>query len=799
MINVRSAILYQESPESLVTICLKSIVTEPSNTNFERFTVPQELGELLSNTFRDSALINNLGGSECNDFFAPLKCKYVPLKLINLSSLPIRARTFEELSKKYGDTVEDINISGCFFLNDMTSRSLRETFERYQNLNSLSLGDTISKIIYKKYNDQDNWNPDSPTIIPHLKLKKLVANGIHPNPSADQALIDKHLSEILLPSMAETLTYLDLSTCNIGDGSVLKQFKFLETLILYNSQLYYPKIIWTICRLTNIRSLDLSKQYQESIDSYVDSGVEQEQNFLHNLVKRLPRLTSLDISCTDLVGRKDRHISAFDSRIDNPFEFLGLFHTTNDAAYRSSLPAKIIAGEANESQILNACQAYMDRPDQLSRALSDLYNLYKTITPSETFNDVNRALDIVMPILTRHLTNEQVIVSATAALWCIVKINATTRNFDDTKTRRLITSRLLDAMHFHKNSKAILINGGLILLFLPDIICEYSRVAKISLLMCRDQCPRQRGFGTTLLNSLACQVSGEQKVYIGNQKAIETMMDIINTKIKEHSSDDTLETAWSVLWNITDETPVNCQRFLNYKGLEAFKSCMDIFSDNKEVLRNMMGLLGNVAECKELRAQLMMNDIITRFHFLLSSNIDGIECSYNAGGILAHIISDGEEFWYKRLPNDRLSRSIVLNRMRLVIDSWPINSRRNINYRSFGPIVRLLEPSVAPEAQYWAVFALTNLTRVNPAKYCPMLLPHDGLKMLRNLAENPDLTQPYVHNLARVAVYQYDRFQEEKTLSGLEQCKSVDLEVVKNFRAEADNQGAGSSEMGEVF
>lgn len=51
----------------------------------------------------------------------------------------------------------------------------------------------------------------------------------------------------------------------------------------------------------------------------------------------------------------------------------------------------------------------------------------------------------------------------------------------------------------------------------------------------------------------------------------------------------------------------------------------------------MMGLLGNVAECAELRQRLMKAEYINRFIELLASESDGIEVSYNAAGILSHV------------------------------------------------------------------------------------------------------------------------------------------------------------------
>jgi hypothetical protein len=45
----------------------------------------------------------------------------------------------------------------------------------------------------------------------------------------------------------------------------------------------------------------------------------------------------------------------------------------------------------------------------------------------------------------------------------------------------------------------------------------------------------------------------------------------------------------------------------------------------------MMGLLGNVAEVPSLRHKLMTKEFVDEFSFLLDSNSDGIEVSYNAG------------------------------------------------------------------------------------------------------------------------------------------------------------------------
>ena len=39
-----------------------------------------------------------------------------------------------------------------------------------------------------------------------------------------------------------------------------------------------------------------------------------------------------------------------------------------------------------------------------------------------------------------------------------------------------------------------------------------------------------------------------------------------------------MTTAWSVMWNVTDETPANSERFLDKSGMEVANSFMNIFA-----------------------------------------------------------------------------------------------------------------------------------------------------------------------------------------------------------------------------
>lgn len=54
------------------------------------------------------------------------------------------------------------------------------------------------------------------------------------------------------------------------------------------------------------------------------------------------------------------------------------------------------------------------------------------------------------------------------------------------------------------------------------------------------------------------------------------MIWLITDRLGRDICDDVLEVAWSTMWNVTDETPLNCKKFLENKGMEHFLSCLEV-------------------------------------------------------------------------------------------------------------------------------------------------------------------------------------------------------------------------------
>lgn len=70
--------------------------------------------------------------------------------------------------------------------------------------------------------------------------------------------------------------------------------------------------------------------------------------------------------------------------------------------------------------------------------------------------------------------------------------------------------------------------------------------------------------------------------------------------------------------------------------------------------------------------------------------------------------ADGVGAWAINHPH----REFVLQEMVKAIEKWDLSTERNINYRSFEPILALLKVQHTPECQHWAAWALANLTSV---------------------------------------------------------------------------------------
>ena len=58
------------------------------------------------------------------------------------------------------------------------------------------------------------------------------------------------------------------------------------------------------------------------------------------------------------------------------------------------------------------------------------------------------------------------------------------------------------------------------------------------------------------------------------------MLLLIEDRINRNICDEVMEVAWSTMWNVTDETALNCKRFLRHSGMQFFLNCLKVNFEN---------------------------------------------------------------------------------------------------------------------------------------------------------------------------------------------------------------------------
>ena len=91
---------------------------------------------------------------------------------------------------------------------------------------------------------------------------------------------------------------------------------------------------------------------------------------------------------------------------------------------------------------------------------------------------------------------------------------------------------------------------------------------------------------------------------------------------------------------------------------------------------------------------------------LLESDSYGTGVSYNACRVLAQLVADGKEAWTCHSP----PRSHILDKMCHAIKHH-LKKPQDIFFDSLAPFLNLLPKFEHHEAQYWATWALCDLTK----------------------------------------------------------------------------------------
>ena len=157
----------------------------------------------------------------------------------------------------------------------------------------------------------------------------------------------------------------------------------------------------------------------------------------------------------------------------------------------------------------------------------------------------------------RYTETKKIQYSCTATLYFIVRSNIGSDM--NVKMKRKILSTLLNVMYAHRNDTVVVRNSCLILCqfelpndvvstaYFSNTYCrvvfqillqkfEYEKLVRILLFIISEHTTEDGQFvqraSICLLNSLACQVEGRQKLLVGDLGAMEKMLEVIKSKLQ---------------------------------------------------------------------------------------------------------------------------------------------------------------------------------------------------------------------------------------------------------------------------
>ena len=434
----------------------------------------------------------------------------------------------------------------------------------------------------------------------------------------------------------QNLRHLDLSEIQITDDMdvLLQLSNSLTSLVLHNVDPHQGILVErrfnNIFKLKKLQNLDIS--YSKSDGISISYGID---NLLLNLAIDLPDLVSLDLSGTvvadEQVNRSllqlylKRRPQTVDSVIpalqvlQAPLEFLGLLNC--NAALLQKIPAKAVTGTSNERQLLENFKRYRTRKPFILETFHSLYQLLrdKVITRPVDF------LHHIIDCMKLYITAIDIQVSGSASLYHLssddnykTKLNVLHKN--------AIIEQCVMSMRTHKLHDGMQRNGCLVMFNfdVPDSLeFVYDEIIEQLLHTIEKMTTNVSRIAIHLLNAMMGHADRKHKLRAERLQVIKVLVAAINSRFERQEHDELIDHAWSSLWNLTDETEINCQMFINLDGINLFLKCYHAFRFHEDLSRNMLGCLGNVAEVKSLRKHMLNEDCLNVFIQLLKPYSQG--------------------------------------------------------------------------------------------------------------------------------------------------------------------------------
>lgn len=406
-----------------------------------------------------------------------------------------------------------------------------------------------------------------------------------------------------------------------------------------------------------------------------------------------------------------------------------------------------------------------DDPDTVLNGLHQLYRWLQT----EEFNSLGEGLHGLLLSMVKHPRDNRIQMIGSSCLLVFLNGKFTENLTDKNRTDMLLA--VLDCLDFHANDAALTRRccSCLELFDIPyDMLLEIDRVVQVLVRIVTP--PHEKKFvrlecidmAIGILDKLSLPHPDLNKPFEANLGAlsVHAMLEIIIDRLTSETQecDKIMETAWSILWNVTQDTPENCIRFMTSNGLDIFQDCMKVFHDQTQLHVSMFGLMTNLADTKYVRNQLMKSDlaevIATVWEFMNSADP---KLSYCVCSVMARLVADGTASWKISSPTHKDTCERIVQ----TIASWNMNKSGALHRGcTLLQILRLITMTSSPEAQYWATWTICSLVKNNTNKYCLLLERERGLSKLEALIRSN--TSDVIKELANQSLDIYDKYKENQ-------------------------------------
>ncbi|XP_018654911.1 hypothetical protein Smp_157770 [Schistosoma mansoni] len=498
-------------------------------------------------------------------------------------------------------------------------------------------------------------NISGTSILCETHLPILVALGRFKNLSvlnASRTELSTQCLQIIADDLLN-LRYLNISRTRVTDITPLLNIRDrLNGLIMHRLQLErtedIAKLLCTVVELNQLRILDVSDKPRNSVGRYEVA-----------LLESHPRLT----------------FAGFASWLSShEHELEGIYRLSHQYPHITML------GDRGDQLLLNTLTRNKDRAFYLQHALHSIFeatNNRESVKPD--------LLQAVLRVMRLHLRRMEMILAGTAVIYNLTRGEQSNQLPIDLLNRAVRMT--LTAMEKFPDNRQLQKNCFLTLcsdtvLYRATFNCIQCCELVFNNLLSFDDIHMKR-MGVAIISILAAEVS-----YLGS--ALRSYMPQLRLRTEGAPIfDTTLRFTLSALWNLTDECPEACLRFVRQGGLIIYE----------KVLKN------NVAEVEQTRESLLKESLMNFFFKMLRHPC--IQISYFAAGIIAHLSCLKDEIWLRNIQSSRESYVKLLGQ---AVCNWQPPHSEMVAYRSFEPFgLLVLHPESRLEIHLWAVWAIHHI------------------------------------------------------------------------------------------